>query len=952
MSVSTSAAFFELLKESDILSPEELTRAEELVGDEQDTRRAARALVKADVLTRWQASQLLKGSPLLSLGKYVLLDRLPWGSNHAVFLATHPMMDRKVALNILDRASSGRADSRESFISDARAIAALDHRHLIHVFDIDEAEKRCFLVMEYVDGQNLHDTVKQQGPLSIEVAADIVRQIADGLSEAHQKKLIHGGLRPTNVIVDDEGVAKVIDLGLSKFDDLSQRPAGKEDDSKILGIADFLSPEQASGKLPTPATDIYSLGCIAYFLLTGEAPFTGGSYTQRLQRHQHDETPDVRKARKDVPNGLSQIIAKMMSKEPGDRFASAQEIVSELESWWNEYGPTIAFQKPKPKPVAAPRPAPQKNSDSNVKPPVAAAPPPKKNGKSSRPTEAREENGFPGIEVGQARPKAPADAPKADPAEKPAPQKAPQPVAKKPTGTPTKAPAPESGAENPEPAATEKKGLPLPLILAGVGGLLLLFVIGGLLFLFVIEGGGLAAYFLLGSDDETPPVAVNDSVNKNANQTGDDSEPASISDNEEERGTDPANEPTEDDEQGLPPPGGEPADGSGSDPVGEEPQAADPPEDNAGDGEEEPVKPEPPAPPDEPEPPKDPKPPKNGDDKPPKNEKPPKPQNPFRALVAAVELPPISGEAEPAALGTIHLPEEMACYIDLLGGEQTAPKNDSIFTFERARNGLADREWELKLEDDGNALVVATMKLEGTDLKFQWTPEAEKHDASAFVCNCALNLRTAEHESYVALRKPQQVDALVVNLEKPTVRQKLEIDNAPDFSTLSVEIIKIDGHDKVNYVPKQVLGVAEKDSTIAWLGEAADHLLGFKFDTVMQRDLQVTMTVVVDGGAQPVIFNGPQLAGIYQNETLVKTQLEESVKKMKQQRDKFKKQLPPAEQRLSLANQTIEKLDKLKEQAGKANGAAVHFRVYRAAGNHNVDIVQGTIAPEVADKAE
>ena len=256
MSVSTSAAFFDLLKESDVLSPDELSRAENLIGDETDTRAAARRLVKADLLTRWQASQLLRGSKLLSLGKYVLLDRLPWGSNHAVFLATHPMMDRKVALNVLDRASSGRSESRESFISDARAIAALDHRNLIHVFDIDEAEQRCFLVMEYVDGENLHESVKRQGALSLEVAADIVRQIAAGLAEAHKKKLIHGGLRPTNVILDDHGTAKIIDLGLSKFDDLSKRPSGNED-SKILGIADFLSPEQASGKLPTAATDIY-----------------------------------------------------------------------------------------------------------------------------------------------------------------------------------------------------------------------------------------------------------------------------------------------------------------------------------------------------------------------------------------------------------------------------------------------------------------------------------------------------------------------------------------------------------------------------------------------------------------------------------------------------------------------------------------------------------------------
>jgi serine/threonine-protein kinase len=164
MMVSTHDAFLDLLKGTQILSADELKRAADLVDEHDDSKSAARKLVSAGLITRWQAGQLLKGGkPTLALGKYVLLDRLPWGSGHAVFLAKHPTMERKVALNVLDKSSSTRKEAVKSFLADARAIAALDHRHLIHVYDIDEADNRYFLVMEHVEGRNLHDAVKASG---------------------------------------------------------------------------------------------------------------------------------------------------------------------------------------------------------------------------------------------------------------------------------------------------------------------------------------------------------------------------------------------------------------------------------------------------------------------------------------------------------------------------------------------------------------------------------------------------------------------------------------------------------------------------------------------------------------------------------------------------------------------------------------------------------------------
>ena len=215
-----------------------------------------------------------------------------------------------------------------------------------------------------------------------------------------------------------------------------------------------------------------------------------------------------------------------------------------------------------------------------------------------------------------------------------------------------------------------------------------------------------------------------------------------------------------------------------------------------------------------------------------------------------------------------------------------------------------------------------------------------------------MNLRTAEHETYVSLRQPQQEEAFVVNLERPTVRKKLEISNTPDHGTLFVEITKVEGIEKVNYVPKQELTVAEKDSTIAWAGDAADRMMGFQIDTVMQRDLQLSMTVVVETGAKPVAFNAATLGQYYNQALLISQQLGPQVEQMKKNRQKFRKELPPLEQQLSIATQTIEKMEKLKTQAEKANGAAIHYRVYRTAGNHKIDIIQGSSVPEAAVKAE
>lgn len=935
MTVSTSAAFLDLLRESHVLSSEAFQRAENLIGDAADTKAAARKLVKAELLTKWQAGQLLLGSPLLSLGKYVLLDRLAWGSTHAVFLATHPMMERKVALNVLDRKRSGRSDSVSGFLSDARSIASLDHRNLIHVFDVDEAEQRYFLVMEYVDGRNLHEVVKTDGPLAVDAAADIIRQIAEGLQSAHKNKLVHGGLRPTNAILDRQGTVKIIDLGLAKFDDPTKQPEGKAEDSKILSIADYLSPEQAMGQMPTPASDIYSLGCIGFWLLTGESPFGQGSYTQRLQRHQHDSVPDVRSLRKNVPEPLAKIVEKMMAKSPGDRHAEAKDVSDELHAWWNEYSSQLEASKPKPKPVPA-KPA----SSSGAHPAArnGAKPPP---ARSSQPAKASasQSSGNPSpivIDTGRKATPKPSPQPKGSTAKAP-------PAAETPTTSPVAPPGPPAKdtddakppADAPSPAGSK---MPLLLIIGGICGALLL----------AAAASGVTAFFLMDREKPQEVAVATDDTKTSADAVN-------TSDPGDGTTTPPANEVVDDnspdkpvDEPDLPAPGDEEQGGDDDPPPdapadGGDPAVDDPPPDG-GD-------PAPPADPPKEDPPKD-KPPKV---KPPKDppKEPPKKANPFEGVAPAVALPALPGGEQPseAILAKPNIPADTTIYVDLLGGDKVTPDEKDRFTLAPARRGLADREWELKLEGpaDGPA-VIATMELTDAGLSFKWTEEAAKLEAAPYVSNCQLNLRTSDHEAFVSLRQPQQATALAYRLDRPVLRERFSIAHPPRADSIFVEFTGVGGYEKFGMQPKDRLTV-DRDTTGVQFGEGENQTVGAKIDTAMQKELQITMTAYIKGGDEWVPFNqrklqaaGAQLANILQQ--IPKAQ--EQAKKI--QNEKLKKQtIQQIETQKNAAEAQyaeLEKLGKQLESIATEKNVYVKFRVFYDTGNETVTLIDGQTAPE------
>jgi len=339
MVISTSEAFVKALDESHLLDPDQLAAARDAARETDDPRTLAKTLVQRELLTRWQAGQLLIGRPSFFVGKYKLIDLLGKGGMGRVFLARHTMMNRPVALKMIFEHLGQDPASLERFLVETRAIAALDHSNIVRAYNVDCEQDRYYLVMEYVEGQDLQRMVEKEGPLDFEKAADYVRQAADGLDHAHGKGMIHGDVKPANLLVNQQGVIKILDLGMARLSEDEKKADGHApSEDQLLGTVDYMAPEQAIGGSPFDhRVDIYSLGCTFYFLLTGRPPFPEGTLHERIVKHQTQQPRNILEIRPDTPRELVRICEQMMAKDPAERFASAGEISRLLGQWRRSY---------------------------------------------------------------------------------------------------------------------------------------------------------------------------------------------------------------------------------------------------------------------------------------------------------------------------------------------------------------------------------------------------------------------------------------------------------------------------------------------------------------------------------------------------------------------------------------------------------------------------------------
>ena len=344
-SKQTSESFLGLVKQCGLVEGELLKKNWKEMKEQglglDNPRQIADEFVKRNLLTRWQADKLLQGKHKgFFLGKYRLLSLLGSGGMSAVYLAEHILMRRRVAIKVLPKARVDDSSYLERFHREAQAVAALDHRNIVRAYDVDQEKDIHFLVMEYVPGQSLHELVAKIGPVDFVPAAEYMRQAAEGLQHAHRIGMVHRDIKPGNLLLDEKGIVKLLDLGLARFfDDKDENSLTVKHDEKVLGTADFLSPEQALNSHTVDGrSDIYSLGCTLYYLLTGHPPFPEGTLAQRLLAHQTKMPRPVQEERPDIPPGLRAILERMLAKNPDERFQTARDASQELLQWLSESG--------------------------------------------------------------------------------------------------------------------------------------------------------------------------------------------------------------------------------------------------------------------------------------------------------------------------------------------------------------------------------------------------------------------------------------------------------------------------------------------------------------------------------------------------------------------------------------------------------------------------------------
>lgn len=335
MVTDSAKVFLGHLRDSGLLEDGEFDFVNQIASEAGSDRDAANRLVAEGIVTRWQANKLLAGRHKgFFLGKYRILDHLGSGGMSHVYLAEHVVMKRRVAVKVLPLRRATDPSYLARFYREAQAAAAVHHPNIVHAYDFEQEGRIHFIVMEYVHGKSLQQLVRQRGPMSPEDAARLIQQAAEGLEHAHRAGLVHRDVKPSNILVDNDGTAKLLDLGLALYEQGDTSSLTRQHGHSVLGTADYLAPEQALDSHAVDSrADIYSLGCTMFFLLTGQPPFNEGSVAERIRKHRELAPPPIDDLRAGVPPELAAICYRMMAKPAGERFQTAREAADVLANW-------------------------------------------------------------------------------------------------------------------------------------------------------------------------------------------------------------------------------------------------------------------------------------------------------------------------------------------------------------------------------------------------------------------------------------------------------------------------------------------------------------------------------------------------------------------------------------------------------------------------------------------
>lgn len=968
--IETSEKFVVVLERSQLFAPNQLDAIKKLAETAEDPVQIARALLKNGWVTKWQASQMLSGFYHLTIGKYRLSEQLGKGELGNVYLAENPKLGRKVALKTLSKQFTGDPKLVARFLNEAKAAAALDHRNIVHIHDVTSEGQRHYVVMEYVSGRDLQSRIEADGKLPISEAVSIIQQAAEGLQHAHEQSVVHRDLKPANIIVDDQGVAKILDMGVGHL----RKPKNAENENTgelMMSAIAYMAPEHARGKDVDARCDIYSLGGVLYYLLTARAPFSIETDAERAKIKETRRPIPLSEMRPDTPAFLADLCDRMLATQPDDRPPSMADVITALAGGDapaadaavvadddTAEAELVEVESETPEPsaekvvIAVKSKEPDSKSDSE-----AAAPAISIDVGNAKPAAPVAATGF-SINT-KRRKKNPASVPKAaeqSAIEEPATEETPQPTPKKekPAST-TSEPSATDNKPAPASPSEPKKGLPKAVLIGGAIAAALLLMVGSGVGALMLFGGGAkevaqappASTANEASTDVTEDEAAGTTPSPDSLDADDSTAPLDAA-------TDAAvgSEPASDVAAVEPGVASAVADGVEPEPVAaattEPAPAADASAEMASEPKEPPADampeasaPEKPA--EEPAPEKKPEP-----KKPPEKKAPPKPKT--FVFQPAIDLPVPAGDAPVLTLGQINIRPEDAVFISMDGGDIAAGGRFE-FSLQNAQDGVAPRDWEFYLSDGStDPVVIATMSMPEKDLMFKWTQAGVDNSTATNLRNCSLTITAGQDQPQeLALRTPQKIAPITIDLER-SATAKLPLEGAPDRSSLKLEIT-VKGH-KSMVEPSQI-ELGKGGEAIIYFGENQEQsALCLRIDaSVNARGVQVKTDpyFIVPSEKSPVRLNKASIKkfeSVQTQQAGLQSQIFEGQKAANdnklpaQQKARIQGVLAEMKAQLELIDKTVQKMAQLNtDMAAVSSGASLQFRVFSDTFEKQIDLV-------------
>lgn len=915
--------------------------------------------------------------------KYRVKRVLGYGGMAGVYLAEEPKLGRRVAIKVMSPALMVDPKLVERFEQEARTIAQLNHPNIVTIYEVDERDDLHYFTMTYVAGRAMSQVMDSGDPLPFAIISAWLSQVAAALAYAHRAGVVHRDIKPGNVMLDEQGVVKILDIGVGHLRQSESNPAENTGELMMSAIA-YMAPEHARGREVDARCDIYSLGGVLYYLLTGRAPFSTKTDAERATIKQSKRPLPIADLRADTPPALADLCERMMALKPEDRVASMTDVLAALASTDNPASAAAPSQVDtelaEAEPVEPEKAEPEVEAVAEIPGEKKTVAPEIKIGPStSEPEDISEKAATPAfkIEVGDGSKPAAAAGPmdfaintkkrRKKPAAKPVPPE--KPAAEKTPETATTAAAADDAVtsdDKPEPAAAApKKGLSKRLIIGGVcaAGLLL------------IAGIGLGAMMLLRGDREVaaaPAGTTNDDTATAGEPKADDTSTdiAAVGEAAEDASADPANPEgaaaAATAEVADPFAGGdavaaasanavEPASDAGDVAATESAPAAAPSESTEPAPETVTAKKEPV--PDSPttEMPADDKP---TDEKPepeakpepakPDEKKAPPKQETFK-FAAAIDLPTPEADAPELTLGQINIRPEDAVFISMDGGD-IAAGGRTEFSLQNAQDGVAPRDWEFYLsEGSSDPVVIATMSMPEKDLKFKWTQAGVENQTATNLRNCSLKITAGQDQPQdVALRTPQKLAPVTIDVEKPATA-KLTLEGAPDRNSLKMEVT-VKGH-KAFIEPAQI-ELGKGGDAVIYFGENQEQAaFALKLEaSINARGIQIkTDPHFLVPGTPPVRLNKGSIKkyeAAQAEQAGLQSRIFEGEKAIKDPRmspqDKARGQtyLADWKQRLELIDKTVAKMAQLSTDAPAiGSGASLQFRVFSDTFDKQIDLI-------------